>query len=470
MAFEILWLEEVEYSARLDRYLIDVLLTEGMVGSGFGVSQRAAGANTSVDVAAGYAVVTGDDETRQGKYLLRNTATYNLVMPARPAAGNNRIDLVIAQVRDSQAGGAAGDDFTITYVTGTPVANPGVSVAPAVPDSAVILAEVDRTGSESSIATAAIRAGSRGGLASIFGDYTVNFRDDVSITESGVTLDLDPADFLGRILLDTESDYARFRGYHQDTPAVDEVITRFEGYAQDAAAATTLFADWRIAAGATTAGAVDGILRGHVAVAGAMTEKIRIEKNGVRIFTALLDSTGAKIFGWGAGSPESAFTAPKGCLYVDQTNGNAYVKRSGTSNTGWVRIDASRSSYYAGSGIISGLTTNTQLYKQVQAAASNAFVQLPNTMDRAGSIVGISVQATSARTAGSVVCEVYKNGSGTGLTVTLDGTHTQYFYATQAAGLDTFVAGDRLDVRATVSSFTPNTAYIECTFLVEFSD
>lgn len=72
----------------------------------------------------------------------------------------------------------------------------------------------------------------------------------------------------------------------------------------------------------------------------------------------------------------------------------------------------------------------------------------------AGSIIGLSVSHTVARASGSIVYEVYKNGSGTGLTVTIDGTHTQYWYATQAAGTDTFVAGDRLEVWADDSSVT----------------
>lgn len=81
-------------------------------------------------------------------------------------------------------------------------------------------------------------------------------------------------------------------------------------------------------------------------------------------------------------------------------------------------------------------------------------VQAPWVAPVAGSIVGLSVAHTVARAAGSIFYEVYKNGSGTGFTVTIDGSHTQYHYATQAAGEDTFAAGDQLAVYADDSSVT----------------
>lgn len=83
----------------------------------------------------------------------------------------------------------------------------------------------------------------------------------------------------------------------------------------------------------------------------------------------------------------------------------------------------------------------------------------PSVADRAGSILGVRVAADVARTGGSIVFEVYKNGVATGLTATIDGTNTQYAYATQAAGTDTFAAGDRLDVRATNTSITGSSIF-----------
>lgn len=74
----------------------------------------------------------------------------------------------------------------------------------------------------------------------------------------------------------------------------------------------------------------------------------------------------------------------------------------------------------------------------------------------AGSIIGLSIVHESTRTSGSILYEVYKNGTATGIQVTIDATNPQYHYAVQAAGTDTFVAGDKIDVRRVNSSFLAN--------------
>lgn len=79
-------------------------------------------------------------------------------------------------------------------------------------------------------------------------------------------------------------------------------------------------------------------------------------------------------------------------------------------------------------------------------------------MMESGSILGISVRLSAARVSGSATFEVQKNGSGTGVLVTIDGTNTQQHYFTQARGTDTFVAGDRLTVSVLNTSFSPDTA------------
>lgn len=81
-------------------------------------------------------------------------------------------------------------------------------------------------------------------------------------------------------------------------------------------------------------------------------------------------------------------------------------------------------------------------------------VQAPWVAPVSGSIIGLSVAHTIARASGSIFYEVYKNGAGTGLTVTIDGTNPQYHRTTQASGTDTFAAGDRLEVWADDSSVT----------------
>ena len=139
------WLQAGVYSARLDRHVIQELFRgKNRVLRGLQVVQRQAGANFSVDITAGSAVVLGSTQADQGAYLCRNTTVENLVVPATPASA--RTDSVWLQVNDPNAGGAAGSNFTFVYV---------VSGAPA-PNDAVKLADIARATSESAILTAAI--------------------------------------------------------------------------------------------------------------------------------------------------------------------------------------------------------------------------------------------------------------------------------------------------------------------------
>lgn len=85
-----------------------------------------------------------------------------------------------------------------------------------------------------------------------------------------------------------------------------------------------------------------------------------------------------------------------------------------------------------------------------------------------GSIVGLSLAAAAARTSGSTTWEVYKNGSATGVTAVIDATNTQYNYTTQADSLDTFVAGDRIDIRHVDSTFQPVDTGIEAVVFVQY--
>jgi microcystin-dependent protein len=139
MAFDSLWLQEVDYPARIDRTVFDNIWTEGILGaSSFEVTQSAPTAMT-VRVAAGVAVITGDDQSNQGKYLVREVApTTGVAIAAAPGTGS-RHDLVVIKVRDTNAGGPAGDDSVIQVVTGTASPTP---VDPAIPASALVLARV----------------------------------------------------------------------------------------------------------------------------------------------------------------------------------------------------------------------------------------------------------------------------------------------------------------------------------------
>ena len=74
---------------------------EGVIGPlGLLVAQRAAGANFSVDIAAGQCAIIGNDVAGQGAYVCTNTAgAYNLVTPGAPGSGT-RYHSVVAPIRD----------------------------------------------------------------------------------------------------------------------------------------------------------------------------------------------------------------------------------------------------------------------------------------------------------------------------------------------------------------------------------
>ena len=147
-----IWLQNQTYSARLDRTFADVLFTEGIINPGggdFEVSDRATGPNNTTDIAVGIAVVEGDDETSQGKYVVRNDAVVNLPFGPAPTS-DARIDLVILEINDATAGNlrTPADLANLRVIQGTPAVTP---VVPAVPATAVALAEVLRTPGDSFI-------------------------------------------------------------------------------------------------------------------------------------------------------------------------------------------------------------------------------------------------------------------------------------------------------------------------------
>jgi microcystin-dependent protein len=131
---------DIEYTSQMvRRYTTWSLWDEGVLDlSAFAVSERGAGANFTVDVTGGFAVVEGDDQASQGSYMVESTGTENIAVTAAPGS-NSRLDLVVLQVNDPQAGGGAGSEFEIVVIAGTPAGSP---VLPAVPDSAIPLAQI----------------------------------------------------------------------------------------------------------------------------------------------------------------------------------------------------------------------------------------------------------------------------------------------------------------------------------------
>jgi len=149
------WLQEGVYPARLDRQVLDAIWTEGIL-DGLTVTQRAAGANLSVDVAKGRAVINGDNQADQGAYLTGLTGTENLEIGV-PAA-QPRIDLIVLRINDTEAGGPVGNNGTIEVVPGVPATTP---VVPTLPSSAIELARVSVAVAAASITNANINSTAR---------------------------------------------------------------------------------------------------------------------------------------------------------------------------------------------------------------------------------------------------------------------------------------------------------------------
>jgi hypothetical protein len=149
------------YSAKAMRAaLMDRGVQNGVVGaSDLLVSQRAAGANMSVDVAAGSAWVIGQTSARQGIYHIYNDAAMNIAIAAN-ASGNPRLDQVVLHVYDSVDGAAAQDATQLEVIQGTPTAGATLanrSGTASLPATSLLIGDVLVANGAASIANAVIR-------------------------------------------------------------------------------------------------------------------------------------------------------------------------------------------------------------------------------------------------------------------------------------------------------------------------
>ena len=123
--------------------------------------------------------------------------------------------------------------------------------------------------------------------------------------------------------------------YLADTIGIGDVYGTIEWKGYDASNPSNVGRRAAIVAKSTSiAGGVDLIISTGPDL-GAVTENFALQGDGAfRVGT-----TGAPNIRSGAGTPESAVTAPVGSLFM-RTNGGAnttlYVKESGSGNTGWV--------------------------------------------------------------------------------------------------------------------------------------
>ena len=148
------WLQSGSYPAEDDRRFLATIFgdLEGIIKAGdLAVSQRGAGANMSVDVAGGRAIINGDLSTYEGSYFVENRGVTNLAISASDPT-NPRIDRVVAEVLNAEYTGAS-NLWRLRVITGTPAGSP---VAPAVPSNAISLATVAVAALASSITNANI--------------------------------------------------------------------------------------------------------------------------------------------------------------------------------------------------------------------------------------------------------------------------------------------------------------------------
>lgn len=202
------------YSGLDIRSVVDAIYAvEGVVGTGaLLVAQRAAGANFSVDVAAGFAVIQGDDTSNQGKYLCQSTAVENVVIPSPPVSGS-RIHRVIARVKDKTHNGA----FS-TYEWTLECQEDTGSGTPALPASAIPLALVTVASTDTSVLDAKIDGSVRATAQTQSGDAMISmfrFADSAGKTnntladDSDLTATVPPGiyyELTGQLIYSTRSD------------------------------------------------------------------------------------------------------------------------------------------------------------------------------------------------------------------------------------------------------------------------
>ena len=160
---ETMLLEGNDYTFQQLRHMFEAargMLQEGVVGpTDYKVSQRAAGANLSVDVAAGDAWVNLDTGTRQGYYLQTNDGTVNVAIAAAHAT-LPRVDQVILQINDSNVPAGSGNLPELKVLTGTPTAGATLDNrlgAAALGNDRIRLADVHVPATDTTIADAQIR-------------------------------------------------------------------------------------------------------------------------------------------------------------------------------------------------------------------------------------------------------------------------------------------------------------------------
>ena len=152
------WLQSGSYAASQDRRLIGALWP-APASSGCAVSVSS---GMTLNITAGQVAVPSQNNT--GTTLCTSDAVEQIVIPAAPPSGQNRIDLVICQPRGTDLDGGANNDWIWTSVQGSP-ATAGSETPPATPAGAVQVAQVRITGGSAALVAGNIFDTRPGGLS-----------------------------------------------------------------------------------------------------------------------------------------------------------------------------------------------------------------------------------------------------------------------------------------------------------------
>lgn len=155
------YLQTKKYSAgRVRGLMMDMPFQRGVLAAGdLKVTQRAAGANKTVDIAAGSGWVQGSHTARQGFYHVVNDAVVNLTIPDN-ATGNPRLDQIVCRINDTTDGGSVADNAVFEVVPGTPTSGATLDNRNGfgtLPTSCLLIADVLAPAGFSSITNSAIR-------------------------------------------------------------------------------------------------------------------------------------------------------------------------------------------------------------------------------------------------------------------------------------------------------------------------
>lgn len=228
--------------------------------TGWKVSERAAGPNMTVDVAAnvGIARVQGTSVALQGHYVVAPHSAIASLDVAAAHGTNPRIDSVSLSVRDTTHDASGFSDARLIYTTGT--ATSGATLdnrtgAPSIPANSLLLADVLVPAADTTISNSQIRDRrwwAKGAYVRINRTANASASDDYSTNSVGTFVAVDDVNLRARLECSGKSVRMALLGLvaHQTTTGNVATQARLDGVA--------VGADWYSPSGAAV-GALQGL-------------------------------------------------------------------------------------------------------------------------------------------------------------------------------------------------------------------